>query len=82
MHWSKSPADYPAYNICFGIYSNNTEGWLRFKSLQDLLYQQPFKLDPPIGAIAGDGDVKFFPEQGNLDRAGSESMTLALLAER
>lgn len=38
-------------------------------------------MDPPIGAIAGDDDVKFFPGQSNLDRAGSEAVTLALLAE-
>ncbi|MGE9502509.1 hypothetical protein ACQP3D_29455, partial [Escherichia coli] len=66
---------------CFGIYSNNIEGWLKLKSLQDLLYQHPFKMDPPIRAIAGDGNVNFFPGKSNLDRAGSKSMTLALLAE-
>lgn len=81
MHWSESPADSPAYNICFGTYSSYTEGWLKLKPLQDLRYQQPFKMDPPIGAIAGDDDVKFFPGQSNLDRAGSEAVTLALLAE-
>lgn len=81
MHWSESPADSPAYNICFGTYSSYIEGWLKLNSLQDLLYQQPFKMDPPIGAIAGDGDVELFPGQSNLDRAGFEAVTLALLAE-
>lgn len=81
MHWSESPADSPAYNICFGTYSSYIERWLKLNSLQDLLDQQPFKTDPPIGAIAEDGDVKFFPGQSNLDRAGSEAVTLALLAE-
>lgn len=81
MHRSESPADSPAYNICFGTYSSYIEGWLKLKSLQDLLYQQPFTMDAPIGAIAEDGSVEFFPGQRNLDRAGSEAVTLALLAE-
>lgn len=81
MHWIKSPADSPAYNICFGVYSNNTEGWLKPKSLQDLLCQKPFKMDPPVPATVGNSNVELFPDQGNLYHAESESMTLALLAE-